>query len=1194
MAVHEKMKLNQSLNLFLLLLLSTNLCTGGELVESTIYVNSTGVDDITCLNGGLSHPCKTLGHVLTNITKLQCTSCTILISYGHNVFSHTTSFTYYPIDINKLIYLEVNGWFNGLLFDGAGMSLSNYNGTTVVFKDAELVNCGDGAGDNLCVSTDSSSNSFLKEFSLVNVFINGDTAIMDIVARNVLCHKCIFNSGGLRLYAPRNSTELNFNIDDSVFSGATLTIALWQSLPTNVSVFGSISRCRFLNLQRANASIYIGIDLSRKLSSYVVDIVVNGTTVKLNQLQQGGFISVWLYSKYSSDAHIKLDLYNNSFVGNTFSSGLIASDAAVDNCSILYIIVNHSSFINNNGILMNLYQWTHVYIENTTIANNTADAYLISMQLHGSIICPIHRNIYMINNTISNNSISVFGIGNQKAVFFISALISSYSVNTVAIISGVTFFNNTGTPLALFSISLDVLGDVTFDSNKAVTGGGLYIDHGTTVDIANNATLIFTNNHAHYGGAIYIGESQHLCFLNAYSLNIIHVHGNIAVLGHSIFSSLKWCDYDGACINLTDVISLPTDIIVHNTSVFPGKPIVLDMFMADCYNNSVSCVADIFLINCASSSIKSCGEFGIYLLGLPTILIHTGQVHTGLAINTLSVSLPLSTQPVDVQLQLRCKTPTTSLPASTIATISLLQCPFGLSWDLISQQCECDSITETEFLCSSSAGIACVRKGYWYGNISSKPTVVKCLNLFCSFSKSVACPTDASNYVLLSQLQDDQCLNGHGGPLCTACAEGKTATYGGLQCIPSHQCKSWHPYMLLLLNILCPFVIGLLLILIIQLKLNAGSGYLYGPLFYLATVNLIPLVGWLNSVIKLFSATFLLKFQVLGYISWCFFSNVDLLYSIYFELIAPLVVSVVLLLIVYVARCIPRYRWLEYFQKSPVHAICVLILISFWSLASTSIQVIIPVYLSGINGARVNLKPDLAYLHEVHIPLWIVAVLILMMLLIVTVALMVSPFVGLHRIKPILDSLQSCYKDNMRWYGGVYFCIWTVLQILVLTSNYQIFQTVIIILLATHCLLQPYSHKWLNIMDGFLLACLAITSSLQDYISPDSNYEQEVIVCIFILLPLLLITVGIVSIILVRLRICSFMNSKIHVGRLRCRIHKASTKQTCTDTGTIHTCTSINVYHPRQAVADREPLIRYLQESADYGATSDTESKHVI
>ena len=58
-----------------------------------------------------------------------------------------------------------------------------------------------------------------------------------------------------------------------------------------------------------------------------------------------------------------------------------------------------------------------------------------------------------------------------------------------------------------------------------------------------------------------------------------------------------------------------------------------------------------------------------------------------------------------------------------------------------------------------------------------------------------------------------------------------------VSCIPHHQCRVWHRSICsFVIEYTVYFLIGVFLILAIQLKLSCGSGYLNGPLFYLAVL----------------------------------------------------------------------------------------------------------------------------------------------------------------------------------------------------------------------------------------------------------------------------------------------------------------------------------------------------------------------
>ena len=297
----------------------------------------------------------------------------------------------------------------------------------------------------------------------------------------------------------------------------------------------------------------------------------------------------------------------------------------------------------------------------------------------------------------------------------------------------------------------------------------------------------------------------------------------------------------------------------NTTSVFPGQTITGDMTVIDCLNNTSSCLADVYPRCAESARVHVCDDY--YIHGPSSIALFDGPLSTGLKVNIITHTNHINY----MQLFLVCKSPIKKLSQSLIVNITIIPCPLGFVFDASSKQCECDNkVSRSSFICNRDIGHSCIRQSYWYG--SSHHTIGKCIDLFCDYSKPT-CPsgvsTDTANYILLGDFQDDQCIGGHGGTLCTGCTLNKSSTYGILQCVDSDKCAKWHPYVLLLLNIATPFIYGVLLIIVIKLKLSIGSGYLYGPLFYLAVLNLIPFTsyGALDTIVSSFVAT-LLNFTV--------------------------------------------------------------------------------------------------------------------------------------------------------------------------------------------------------------------------------------------------------------------------------------------------------------------------------------------
>lgn len=132
------------------------------------------------------------------------------------------------------------------------------------------------------------------------------------------------------------------------------------------------------------------------------------------------------------------------------------------------------------------------------------------------------------------------------------------------------FANNRGTPLVLLGVRLTLKGNITLEGNTGETGGGLYIDRDTTLNIVGNGTVSFLNNEAVFGGAMYIEVSQTSCFFHPESSLSLIFNGNSANIGNSIFLSNDWSPYgnDEKCIEfqaVTDIAMLPASISGNST-----------------------------------------------------------------------------------------------------------------------------------------------------------------------------------------------------------------------------------------------------------------------------------------------------------------------------------------------------------------------------------------------------------------------------------------------------------------------------------------------------------------------------------------------------------------------------------------------------------------------------------------------------
>ena len=137
----------------------------------------------------------------------------------------------------------------------------------------------------------------------------------------------------------------------------------------------------------------------------------------------------------------------------------------------------------------------------------------------------------------------------------------------------------------------------------------------------------------------------------------------------------------------------------------------------------------------------------------------------------------------------------------------------------------------------------------------------------------------------------------------------------------------------------------------------------------------------------------------------------------------------------------------------------------------------------------------------------------------------VSQKVPISSLKPFLDSFQGCFKNNLRFFAGLYFLYrWTALVIAIVPlSGYSRFYTtleaIIIIMLVLHALCHPYALKGHNMVDTLLFADLALINAITflHYYSFHSNLESlikkefiiaiNIIQLVLIYLPFLTMTV---------------------------------------------------------------------------------------
>ena len=1186
--------LNQKvLYLVLLITLLYGLTSANQNI--TIYVQEDGIDQSGCMEGSESMPCHTLSYILnqinntnnyifngtnisvyvyitysqeiTNLSHMQLLVNLYLIGVDNPVLDFSGSRYVFRLQCGVCFYAE-NITFNEIWISLYSIVTVSFNKCLFTGGDSDIKILYIGSIYNLtisnCLFRNNNSqpqliivdNVFNVEISASEVYEN--KAQMPLISigfeqiHNLYISNCLFHNNDAQSQLIAQSQLLGIH---NVFNVEICGCEFYQNKGQGQLVWIegidnlTISNCLFRN-NDAQVEL-IGIN-------NVSNVEISGSEFYQNKGRayliffgeapvQNLNISNCLFR--NNDAQSTLILIDNvlnmeisgcEFYQNRGQDDLIFTNLSyifdMDNCSIYDNDIKDAIFHleSNNSESM-------FTITNCLFSNNTSD---------GKILKIVSDRLYMSNiNLISNKIRRIeYSVIRIKSVLLCHKQYNNITMN----ISNINFINNTGTGLKLKQATV-YFNNITFYNNTGVYGGGMSLYY---TRIYLTGPLIFERNTALFGGAIHIAPTA--IFVKKYhctTFEQITFSNNFAgrfgsdVFIEDGFSVSDIIYYAFPCINDTipnhvrgnHIISGAYNFTINpqknsTITLFPGQKLTYSAKVTDYFGNLTSCLVNIIL-ECGNDFCEH-----VQLTGDAQSLLSTSKFTTN-----LYLSSNVDHHDYSIKLRFLCF----DTKAEVYANVNLTTCPLGYVFQTpqksqpIQGKCECVDIPSDDVQCDFVLGVACIRHGYWLGNINAddvpEDTLIDtapCQYPYCK-TDLPPCPIIglAQTYNQLPITQDEQCNGLYGGLLCRGCREDAVFSFESVNCIPSSNCKPWQPYVTLVLVVVFQLVLGFGIVIGLKASFKTGIGHLYGPLFFIAALRLVPFGYYkeyvqLQFTVSIFQSVLLLNLEVFGKIPWCFFSNINPLLNYSLHFLGPFIIAVVLLSTVLLARYYPRQ--FLFLQRSPVQAICLLILLSFWSVSDTCIQLLEPTTtLNGVKGWRVALQPNIQYLKDpYHIVTWIISTVLLIFLLVPFILLLfLSPLLrrkfNLTRIQPLLDAFQSCYDDKFRWYSGVYLLSWIILNI---NMPYYVTEMILTAVSTLHFMIQPYKYQWLNIVDTLLLVDLIMLIFLTSVDSPNSIHKETVpISYILVVLPLTYITVGgvwIISVIIIKWCKCKVFTGK--------------------------------------------------------------------
>ena len=609
----------------------------------------------------------------------------------------------------------------------------------------------------------------------------------------------------------------------------------------------------------------------------------------------------WSIETQIDGNNIQMNLFNNTFSQNTDSTseGLLRiatySDKLVGNES-LYFSYNQTNFYNNQGtaiVITSCGSAFHVFDGNMLSDNKlTASKNLISVDGQGNSTVFI-KNMNIINNIIQEITYSNIGVTKSSIMYFTNIILLNYNIS----LQGVKNSLLPVTMARLNSVNATFIGYNTFEYNHGVYGGAMIIEGETNIEVADNSSLSFNSNYADYGGALYINSSTFINSLNKSKLchayeERLHFHNNHAhfagtniyiVTTNDIDEKDFYYQYHSCEAFFNQSALAPKDLINNdkNISLFSGQTIRLNVSITDIFHNQSACQAELLLVcDYQSESLCEVTHSNIKLYGISSVFLNS--INTTITTQLKFINTDYNITVTEPKLHLKCVDP--PLPTVVLIPIKIVGCPSGFTYDNITKQCECNNFNSKNLNCLMEYGIFCVKKHLWV-NFEKISETITCPPSLCNTIttdnvNTIRCVAQfGAEMVALPPIEDDQCLDHRSGIRCSTCQYDFYFTFGGVSCTST--CEPIHIIFIYVFAVSIQLFIMILLLVVLRLKLKIGSGFLYGPLLFIAVVGHMHFdyymqTSVLKTIVNIVQSLFLMNLEILGNIPWCLLKSLVL------------------------------------------------------------------------------------------------------------------------------------------------------------------------------------------------------------------------------------------------------------------------------------------------------------------------------
>ena len=743
-----------------------------------------------------------------------------------------------------------------------------------------------------------------------------------------------------------------------------------------------------------------------------------------------------------------------------------------------------------------------------------------------------------------------FESNNGSAMYMISSIIE-FTAGTDAL-----FINNSGenggaTALIGFSaIQVDDNSLVKFVNNSAMRwGGAVYVysinkhDYissrscfiqyiGSKPLYERNISFTFIgnriahSNHSQYGCSIFttsMSPCHHFCRTS--SSTQLKIENAFDCIGNFTYTN-SICDYE--------ISTSGREFLVDGSfplSVIPGKEFELPITIQDDFSHEVPTVYHIAINRVDNSTIDRAYSY-----------ISNKRVE-------------LYGHPNDTGIVVLSKTDFREISLSF--GVHMQQCPPGyiLSNDshfgFSLPTCVCSINSNYSYYglyrCNNTHFQAYLRYGYWMGYDSNETEygllTGYCPSGFCfreqGYEPYYLLPPNASK----EALDKFMCGTYRTGILCGKCRNGSSVNYHAknFNCENNELCKvGWLFYIL---SELVPVTVIFVLVMVFNVSFTSGATN--GFIFFAQVMDSLQVTAsgfiWFPSTQYAFTKghwfiyrLFNLDFFSTNELSFCLWEGATTLDVVAFKFVTVTYALLLVLATILLMNFCNVYRWcpslkVSTVKSSIIHGLSAFLIMCYAQCTKVSFTILDYTDLASrgykYNRTVVFRQGEVEYFSKEHLPYALPALFCLATIVAIPPILLiiyplcykvlalfnlseskyigyVSKFIPILKLKPLLDSFQSCFKDNLRFFAGLYFVYRISLLATSFTSGLGQFYTVLeiqlIVMLAIHSLAQPYEKRWHNILDTLFIADLAIINGMTFYhytrVSSGLDYQHILVV----------------------------------------------------------------------------------------------------